>query len=160
MSIAKVKFIVDYSLSLFSSVHLLSRVRLCDSMNCRKPGFLVFRYLVELAQTHVHWVADAIQPSSSVVPFSSCLQSFAASGSLPMSRLFSSGGQSIGASASASVLPVNVQGWFPLVLAGLISLQSKGLSKVFNTTVQKHQFFSAQLSQSNSHICTWLLEKP
>ena len=85
--------------------------------------------------------------SSSVVPFSSCLQSFLASGSFPMSKFFPSGGQSIGVLASASVLPINIQGWFPLGWTGLISLQSKGLSRVFsNTTVQKHQFFSIQLS--------------
>ena len=99
--------------------------------------------------------------SSSVVPFSSCLQSFPASGSFQMSHLFASGGQSIGVSASASILPVNIEYWFPLRWSGWISLQSKGLSRVFsNTTVQKHQFFGAQLSlQSNSHIYTWLLEK-
>ena len=92
--------------------------------------------------------------SSSVVPFSSHLQSFPASGSFLMSWLFTSGGQSIGVSTSASVLPMNIQGWFPLGLTGLISLQYKGLSKVFShTTVQKHQFFNAQLSLwSNSHI--------
>ena len=100
--------------------------------------------------------------SSSVVLFSSCLLSFPESGSFPMSRLFPSGGQSIGASALASVLLMNIQGWFPLGLIGLISLQSKVLSRIFsNTTVKKHQFFSAQPSlQSNSHIHTWLLEKP
>ena len=100
--------------------------------------------------------------SSSVPSFSYCPQSFPASGSFPVSWLFTSAGQSIGASASASVLPMNIQGWFPLGLTGLISLQSKGLSRVFsNTTVQKHQFFSAQLSLwFNSHIHTWLLEKP
>ena len=99
--------------------------------------------------------------SSSVVPFSSCLQSCPTSGSFPMSQLFTSGGQSIGASASASILPMNIQGWFPLGLTVLISLPSKGLSRVFsNTTVQKHQLFNAQPSlQSNSHIHTWLLEK-
>ena len=99
--------------------------------------------------------------SSFVVPFSSCLQSFPASGSFPMSQLFKSGGQSIGVSASTSVLPLNTQDWSPLGWTGWISLQSKGLSRVFsNTTVQKHQFFSAQLSlQSKSHISTWLLEK-
>ena len=92
--------------------------------------------------------------SSSVVPFSSHFQSFSASGSFPMSWLFTSGGQTIGVSASASVLLMNIQDWFPLWLTCLISLQSKGLSRVFsNTTVQKHQFFSTQLSwQSNSHI--------
>ena len=100
--------------------------------------------------------------SSSVVPFFSRLQSFPASGSFLMSQLFASGGQSIGASASTSVLLMNVQGWFPLGLTGWISLQSKGLSRVFsNTTVQKHQFFGTQLSLwSSSHIHTWLLEKP
>ena len=100
--------------------------------------------------------------SSSVVPFSSCLQSFLASGSFPMSQVFTSGGQSIGVSASTSVLPMNTQDWSPLGLTSLISLQSKGLSRVFsNTTVRKHQFFNAQLSVwSNSHIHTRLLEKP
>ena len=100
--------------------------------------------------------------SSSVVPFSSCLQYFPASGSFPMSQLFTSGGQSIGASASASVLSVTIQGWFPLGWIGWISLQSKRLSRVFsNTTVQKYQFFSAQPSLwSNSHIYIWLEEKP
>ena len=99
---------------------------------------------------------------SSVVPFSSWPQSFPASGSFQMSQLFASGGQSIGVSASTSVLPMNTQDWSPLGWTSWISLQSKGLSRVFsNTTVQKHQFFSAQLSsQSNSHIHTWLLEKP
>ena len=98
---------------------------------------------------------------SSVVPFSSCLPSFPGSGSFPMSRFFASGGQSTRASASASVLPMNIQGWFPLGLTGFISMQFKGLSRVFsNTTVQKHQFFSTQHSlRSNSHICWWLLEK-
>ena len=100
--------------------------------------------------------------SSSVVPFSSCPQSFPASGSFLMSQFFTSGGQSIGVSTSTSVLPMNTQDWSPLGWTGWISLQSKGLSRVFsNTTVQKHQYFSAQLSsQSNSHILTWLLEKP
>ena len=100
--------------------------------------------------------------SSSVVPFSSHLQSFPASGSFQMSQLFVWGGQSTGVSASTSVLPVNIQDWSPLGWTGWISLQSKGLSRVFsNTTVQKHQFFGFQLSsQSNSHIHTWPLEKP
>ena len=102
---------------------------------------------LEFAQTHVHWVGDAYHStiSSSVSSFSFCLQSFPELGSFPVSRLFTSGGQSIGASASASVLPVNIQGWFPLGLTGLIFLLSKGLSRVFSsTTVQKHKFFSAQ----------------
>ena len=98
--------------------------------------------------------------SSSLVPFSSCLQSFPAPGSFPMSRFVASGGQSIGTSALASVLPVNIQGWFPL--RKIFSSQFKGISRVFSsTTVQKHQFFSTQLSSwSNSHIHAWLLEKP
>ena len=100
--------------------------------------------------------------SSFVIPFSSCLQSFPASGSFPVSQFFTSVGQSIGVSASASVLPRNIQEWFPLGWTGWISLKSKGLSGVFSKiTVQKHQFFGAQLSLgSNSHIHTWLLEKP
>ena len=100
--------------------------------------------------------------SASVIPFSSCPQSFPASGSFPMNQLFASGGQSIGVSTSASALPKNTQDWSPSEWTGWISLQSKGLSRVFsNTTVQKHQFFSAQLSLwSNCHIHTWPLEKP
>ena len=100
--------------------------------------------------------------SSSVVPFSSCPQSFPASGSFPMSQLFASGSRSTGVSALASFLPKKSQDWSPLGWTGWISLQSKGLSRVFsNTAVQKHQFFSAQLSsQSNSHIHTWPQEKP
>ena len=95
--------------------------------------------------------------SSSVIPFSSCLQSFPASGSFSMSHFFASGGQSIGVSASASVLPMNTQNWFPLGLTDLVSFQSKGLSRVFsNTTVQKHLFFGSQLSLwSNFHTHTW-----
>ena len=100
--------------------------------------------------------------SFSAVPFSLCLQSFPASRSFPMSQLFTWGGQSIRVSASTSVLPMNTQDWSPLGWTGWISLQSKGLSRVFsNTTVQKHQFLSTQLSLwSNSHIHTWLLGKP
>ena len=96
--------------------------------------------------------------SYSVAPFSFCLQFFPVSGSFPMSWLFSSSSQSIGASDSASVLPMNIQGWFPLGLTGLTSLQSKGLSRVFSSiTIRKHQFFDSL--RSNSHIHTWLLEK-
>ena len=100
--------------------------------------------------------------SSSVIPFSSCLQSFPASESFQMSQFFASGGQSIGVSASTSVLPMNTQDPSPVGWTGWISLQSKGLSRVFsNTTVQMHQFFSPQLClQSNSHTHTWLLENP
>ena len=99
--------------------------------------------------------------SSSVVPFSSCLQSFPASGSFPVSWLFTSAGQTIGPSPSASVLPMNTQDWSPLGWTGLISLQSKGLSRNFSSTrVQKHRFVSAQpYLWSNSYICIWLLEK-
>ena len=105
------------------------------------------------------WCHPAIP--SSVIPFSSCPQSLLASESFPMSQLFAWGDQSIGVSALASVLPKNTQDWSPLKWTGWISLQSKGLSRVFNTTVQKHQFFSAKLSsQSNFHIHTWPLEKP
>ena len=103
------------------------------------------------------WCHPAL--SSSVIPFSSCLQSLPASGSFLMSQLFASGGQSIGTSASA--LPVNIQGWFPLGSTGLISLLSKGFSRVFSSTIRKHQFFSTQPSLwSNSHIHIWLLEEP
>ena len=100
--------------------------------------------------------------SSSVFPLSSCLQSFLASGSFPISRFFTSGGQRIGVSASASVLSMNIQDWFPLGWTGWICLQSKGLSRVFSsTTVWKHQFSGSQPSfWSNCHILTWLLEKP
>ena len=130
-------------------------------MDCSTPGFLLLHHLPELAQTHVHQVGDAIQLlHPSIVPFSSCLQSFPKSGCFLMSWLFTSGGHIIGVSASASVLPVNIQDWFPLGLTDWISLLSEGLSKVFsNTTAQKHQFFGAQLSLwSNSHIHIWLLE--
>ena len=106
------------------------------------------------------WCHPAI--SSSVIPFSSCPQSLPASESFPMSQLFPWGGHSIGVSSSTSVLPMDTQDWSPLGWTGWISLQSKGLSRVFsNTTVQKHQFYNAQLSsESNSHIHTWPLEKP
>ena len=146
----------------FSSAAQLC-LTLCYPVDCSMPGFSVHHQFPEFAQTHVHWVSDAnLTIPFSVVSFSSCPQSFPASGSFLMSQLFALGGQSIGASASASVLPMNIQKWFPLGLTGLISLQSKGLSRVFpNTTAQKHQFFIAQLSLwSSSHIHTWLLEEP
>ena len=116
-------------------------------MDCSMPGLPVHHQLLEFTQTHVHRVNDAIQPSHSVIPFSSCPQSFIVSGSFPMSQLFTSGGQSIGVSASASVLPMNIQDLFPLGWTGWISLQSKGLSRVFsNTTVVQHSaFFTVQL---------------
>ena len=143
----------------FSSVTQLC-LTLCDSMDYSTPGLPVHHQLPEFTQTHVHWVGDAIQPSHPVIPFSH-LQSFPASGSLQMSQLFKSGGQNIGVSPSASVLPMNIQGWFPLGWTGWISWPSKGISRVFSyTTVQKHQLFGAQPSSwSNSHIHTWLLKK-
>ena len=134
---------------------------LCNPMDCSTPGLPVLYYLPELAQTHVHWCHVTFLSSAS--PFSSRLQSFPASGSFPVSQLFTSGGQRIGASASALMLPMNIQGWFPLGLNGLISFLSKGLSSVFSsTTVQKHQFFGPQLSWfSNSHIHPYVTtEKP
>ena len=131
----------------FSSVAQLCPT-LCDPTDCSMPGLPVHHQLLEFTQTHVHWVSDAIQPiTSSFFPLFSCPQSFPASGSFLMSQFFASGGQSIGISASASVLPMKIQDWFPLGWAGCISLQSKGLSRVYsNTTIQKHQFFGTQLS--------------
>ena len=123
----------------------------CPSLS---PGVSLNTYLLS------GWCYSTI--SSSVTAFSSCLQYFSASVSFPVSQLFTSGGQNIGASAPVSVLPMHIQDWFPLGLTGLVSLPSKGLSRVFsNTTVQKHQFFSIRPSLwPNSHIHTWLLEKP
>ena len=121
---------------MFSSVTQLCPTP-CNPMDCSTPGLPVHHQLLELAQTHVPEVSDTIQPSiSSSVPFS-CLQSFPASGSFPVNQFSASGGQSIGVSASASVLPVNLQDCFPLGWTGWICLQFKGLSRVFsNTTVQ------------------------
>ena len=122
---------------------------------CPSPTPRVYSNSCLLSQ----WCHPTISPS--VVSFSSRLQSFPASGSFQMSQFFTSGGQSIGVSASTSVLPMNIQDCFPLGWTGWISLPSKGLSRVFsNTIVQKHQFFGAQPSLwSNSHIHTWLLKK-
>ena len=118
-------------------------------MDCSTPGFPVHLQLPELAQTYVHWIHDAIQPSSLVL-FSSCLQSFPASGSFPMSWFLTSGGQSIGISASASVLLMNIQDWFPLGWTVWIPLRSKGLSRDFSNTkasiLQQSAFFRVQLS--------------
>ena len=134
---------------------------LWDSMDCSTPGFPVHHKSGVCSHScpFNQWCYPIV--SSCVAPFSSCSQSFPASGSFPISRIFASGGQRIGVSASASILPMSIQDWFPLGLTGLISLQSKELSRVFsNTIVQKHQFFGIQLSLwSNSHIHTWLLEK-
>ena len=146
------------SVTQFSSVQSLSSVRLFET-----PWIAARQASLSITNS---WSSPKPCPSSpwchptissSVVPFSSCPQSFPASGSFPMSQLFTWGGQSTGVSASASVPPKNTQDWSPLEWTGWISLQSKGLSRVFpNTTVQKHQFFGAQpSSQSNSHIHTW-----
>ena len=135
---------------------------LCDPMDCSTPGFPVHHQLPEPTQNS-YPLSQGCHPttSSSVIPFSSCLQSFPSSGSFPRSQFLASGGQSIGVSASTSVLPMNIQDRFPLGWTDWISFQSKGLSRVFsNTTVQKHEFFSTQLSLwSNSHIHTWLTGK-
>ena len=138
----------------FSSVAQLC-LTLCDPMDGSTPGLPVHHQLPEF----IWWCHPTI--SSSVIPLS-CLQSFPMSGSFPMNRLFASEGQSIQVSALASVLPMNFQNWFLLELTGLIPLQSKELSRVFsNTIVQKHQFFGIQtFLLFNSHIHTWLLEKP
>ena len=120
----------------------LSSPTLCDRMDCLTPGFLILHYLPEFAQIHVHWVGAAIQSSHLLSSPSHPAFNLPASGSFPLSQLFISGDQRIRASASASVFSVNIQGWFPLGLTGLISLKSKGLSRVFSsTTIWKHQFF-------------------
>ena len=144
----------------FSSVAQLC-LTLCDPMNHTKPGLPVHHHLPGFTQTHVHWVSGTIQPSHPLLLL--CPPAFNLSQHHGLFQwLFASGGQSIGASASASILPVNFQGWFPLGLTGLISSPSKGLSRVFSsTTVQKQWLFGTQPSSwSNSHIYTWLLEKP
>ena len=138
-----------------------------DSMDCSTPGFPVLHHLQELAQTHVHWVSDAIQPSHLLSSPSPPAFSPSQHQSFLMSQPFTSGGQSIVVSASASVLAMSIQDWFPLGLTGWISLQSKSPwrlladSRVFsNTTVQKHQFFGTQpFLWSNSPIHTWLLDR-
>ena len=144
----------------FSSVAQLCP-NLCDPMSRSMPGLPVHHQLPEFRDSYPssQWCHPAI--SSSVIPFS-CPQSLPTAESFPMSQLFAWGGQSSGYSASASFPPKKSQGWSPSEWTGWISLQSKGLSRVFsNTTVQKHQFFGTQLSsQSNSHIHTWPLEKP
>ena len=151
--------------SIFFIIQFSSVAQLCltlyNPMDYSMPGLPVHHQLLEFTQTHVYWVSDAIQPSHPH-PFFSCPQSLPASESFPMSQLFTWGGRSIGVSAFASILPMNTQDWSPLGWTGWISLQSRGLSRVFsNTTVQKHQFFGAQpSSQSNSHIHTWPQERP
>ena len=152
---------MNTSYSMFSSVTSLLP-NLCDPMDDSMPGFPV---------SLKHRACPYSSPSNqfchpgiiySVDPLSSCLQFFPVSGSFHESQFFISGGQSIGVSASASVLLMNIQDWLPLGLTGLISLQPKGLSRVFsNTTLQNYQFSSAQPTlESNSHIYTWLMDKP
>ena len=160
-----IKIIILVIIALFSSVQF-SRSVISNSLQphgwqharplCPSPTLGVYPSSCPLSQ----WCHPTI--SSSVIPFSSHLRSFPASGSFLMSQFFASGGQSTGVSASTSVPPMNIQDWSPLGWTGWISLKSKGLWRVFsNTTVQKHQFFGTQLSlQFNSHIHTWLLEKP
>ena len=132
----------------FSSV-TQSCLTLCDQMDGSMPGLPVHHQTPRAYSNSCpsSWWCHPNISSSVIIPFSSCLQSFPSSGSFPMSQFFISGGQSIGVSASHSVLPTNIQDWFPLGWTGWISLQSKGLSRVFsNNTVQKHQFFGTQLS--------------
>ena len=145
---------------LFSSQVMSDSSQPYELQHARPPCPLLSSGVCSNSRPLSQWYHPTI--SSSVTPFSSFPQSFPASGSFPKSRLFTSGGLSTGASASASVLSMISQGWFPLALTGLISLLSKGLLRVFSsTTVGKHQFFGAQhFLWSNSHIRTWLLEKP
>ena len=149
--------------SVSQSVSSLSRVQLFETpWTAARQAFLSITNSQSLLKLMSF---KSVMPSSHLIlshPLLLHLKSFPASGSFPMSQFFTSGGQVIGPSAWASVLPMNIQSWFPVGGTGWISLQSKGLARVFsNTTVQKHQFFGTQLSsESNSHIHTWLLEKP
>ena len=120
---------------------------LCNAIDCSMPGSPIHHQLSELTQAHVHRLGDATQPSHPVFPFSSCLQSFLTSGSFLMSQFFPWGGQTIGASASASILPVNIRDWFILRWTALISLHSKGLSGVFSNTIVKKAYMCV--------ICQW-----
>ena len=151
--------VLSLSVSQFSRSVMSDSLRPHESQHARLPCPSPTPRVYTNSCPSSQWCHPAI--SSSVVPFCSCPQSLPASGSFPMSQLFAWGGQSIGVSASASVLPMNIQNWFSLEWTGWISLQSKGLSRVFsNTTVQRHHFFGPQLSfWSNSHIHTWHLEK-
>ena len=151
---------IHHSSVQFSHSVMSSSLRSHESQHARPPCPSPTPGVYTNSCTSSWWCHPAI--SSSVVPFSSCLQYLPASGSFPMSQLFAWGGQSTRVSASTSVLAMNTQDLSPLPWTGWISLQSKGLSRVFsNTMIQKHQFFGAQLSsQSNSHIHTWPLEKP
>ena len=152
--------ISSFNLVQFSSSVVSDSLRSHESQHARPPSPSPTPRVHSDSHPSSQWCHPAI--SFCIIPFSSCPQSLPASESFPMSQLFAWGGQSTGVSALESVLPMNTQDWSPLEWTGWISLQSKGLSRVFsNTTVQKHQFFDAQLSsQSNSHIHTWPLEKP
>ena len=146
----------------FSSVSQ-SCPTLCDPMDCSTPGLPVHHHLPDFTQTHVYRVSDAIQPSHPLSsPFPPALNPSQHQSLFQWVNSLHWGGQGTGVSALASFFPKKSQGWSPLEWTGWISLQSKGLSRVFsNTTVRKHQFFGAPLSsQSNSHIHTWPLEKP
>ena len=137
----------------FSSV-AQSCPALCDPMDCSMPGFPVHHQLLDFTQTHVHWVGDATQLSHLSSPSSPTFNLFPISGSFPMSQFFTSGGQSIEVSASASILPVNIQDWFPLGWTGGISFLSKGNSRVFsNTTIQKIKYYYShfKLRRLNYH---------
>ena len=146
------------------SVQSVTHVRLCDPMDCSTPGFPVHYHLELLKLVSI----ELVMPSNHLILchpllfLPSIFPSIRWEVSQPMSQLFTPGGQSIGASASVPVLPMTIQGWFPLGLTGFISLLSKGLSRVFSsTTVWKHQFCGAQPSLwCNSHIGTWLVGKP
>ena len=155
------RFLLKWGNCQFSSVTQLC-LTLCDTMNSSTPDFLS---ITNSRSPPKPMSVESVIPSSHLIlcrPFSSCPQSFPASGSFPMSQPFTWGGQSIGVSASTSVLPMNTQDWSPLEWTAWIFMQSNGLSRVFsNATFQKHQFFGAQLSlQCNSHIHTWPLKKP
>ena len=160
--VSQVSDVIQHAIRMFSSVQSLSHVQLCNPMDCSPPDLPVHHQLLEFTQTHVHWVGDAIQPSHPLSSPSPPVLSLSqhqglfkwVSSSYQVAKV-------LGVSTSTSVLPVNTQDWSPLGWTGWISFLSKGLSRVFsNTTVQKHQFFSTQLSlQPNSNIRTWLLEK-
>ena len=156
---------IALGLLLLISVLLSSVTKLCptlyDPMVSFTPDFPVYHQLLEFTQTHVHWVSDAIQSSYLLLPILFLPSIFPIIRIFPISQFFASGGQTTEPSASASVLPMNIQDWCPLGWTGWISLQSKGLSRVFSSTIlQKYQLFGPQLSfWSNSHIYKWLLEK-
>ena len=145
--------------------HCYSVIKSCpsfwDPINCSMPGLPILHYLPEFAQIHIHWVNDAIQPFHPLSPPSPSALNASQHQSLFQCQLFTSAGPGIGASASASILPMNIQGWVLLGLTGLISLKSTGLSRIFSrTTIWKPHFFGTQPSLwSNFHICIWLLKK-